>query len=145
VGHREVLNYEVARLKLGRKVTIENAVFGKEKDQLFRSVDALVLPSHSENYGAVVAEALAYGRPVIASRGTPWAVLAQEECGWWVNSDRDSLVSALKCLGNATPAELQAMGARGRTFVQRSLTWARCGAVYAQLYRDVLRADARRS
>ena len=137
-GHRKALESEVARLKLGGKTTIEDAVFGAAKDALFRSVDALVLPSHSENYGAVVAEALAYGRPVIASRGTPWAALEREECGWWVNPDRDSLISALERLGQTAPNDLQAMGMRGRDLIERSLTWESSGASHADLYERAL-------
>ena len=140
-GHRKALVNEVARLKLGGKITVEEAVFGAAKDALFRSVDALILPSHSENYGAVVAEALAYGRPVIASRGTPWAALEREECGWWVNPDRDSLISVLERLGQTAPNDLQAMGMRGRNFIERSLTWESSGTKHADLYERALARD----
>ena len=47
---------------------------------LFRSVsqsryghaEFMVLPSHSENFGLVVAESLAAGRPALTTVGTPW-------------------------------------------------------------------------
>lgn len=42
---------------------------------------AFVLPTHSENFGMVVAEALAHGCPAVASRGAPWAGLKTEGCG----------------------------------------------------------------
>lgn len=46
-------------------------VLADAKKQLF---EALV-PSHSENFAIVVAEALAHAVPVFASKGTPWSEL----------------------------------------------------------------------
>ena len=47
----------------------------KDRDQLsalYQNAQALLVPSLTENFGLVVAEALGHGLPVIASTSTPW-------------------------------------------------------------------------
>ena len=56
-----------------------------EKWTAYARADLLVLPTYSENFGIVVAEALWAGVPVITTKGTPWAELEERKCGWWVD------------------------------------------------------------
>lgn len=53
-------------------------VYGADKDAVYRLADLFVLPSFTENFGVVVADALSYGMPVITTKGTPWAELEGE-------------------------------------------------------------------
>ena len=57
-------------------------LYGAAKTRAFTSADAFLLPSHSENFGIVVAEGLAHGVPVLTTRATPWQALESENCGW---------------------------------------------------------------
>ena len=41
---------------------------GNEKWEMLRLADSLILPSHQENFGMVVAEALAMGKPVYLTK-----------------------------------------------------------------------------
>jgi glycosyltransferase involved in cell wall biosynthesis len=52
--------------------------------------DALLLPTHGENFGHVIAEALGAGCPVVISDRTPWRGLVREEAGWDLPLDRPS-------------------------------------------------------
>lgn len=110
-------------------------VRGSEKLELLRGVRALVLPSRSENYGLVVAEALACGTPVVATTGTPWSALASERCGWHVEPSPTDLAQGLAELLEASDEAIEAMGLRGRAFVERehslSATATRMLAAYA--------------
>ncbi len=54
---------------------------------LLASADALVLPSHGENFGHVVAEALAAACPVLVSDRTPWGCVATAGAGWLLAPD----------------------------------------------------------
>lgn len=66
-------------------VRFVGAKYGEEKWDFLRSADVMVLPTHSENFGIVVAEALAVGVPVITTQGTPWEDLETYKCGWWID------------------------------------------------------------
>ena len=55
----------------------------------------MILPSHSENFGNVVVEALAQKTPVIASKGTPWEILEQHNAGFWVENSPLGLATAI--------------------------------------------------
>ena len=98
----------------------------------------MILPSFSENYGLVAAEALSFGIPVIATKGTPWSILDRDRSGWWVDSDTDSLAEAIIDMAKKTPAELQKMGWRGRAYVASSLTWKVCAKDMYALYDSIV-------
>ena len=108
-------------------------VDGAERERVFREASLLVLPSSYENFGLVVAEALARGVPAIATHGAPWSALARERCGWWVPVGEDDLVGALSdALSHAE--DLPAMGARGRAFVRAGFAWDATARAMRRLY-----------
>ncbi len=65
-GEREPLERRATELAPGR-VTWTGMLSGALKWGAFRSADAFVLPSHQENFGIAVAEALSCGVPVLIS------------------------------------------------------------------------------
>ena len=71
------------RLGISKLVFFEGGVYGNRKWELFRQADLFILPTHSENFGIVVAEALASGTPAVTTMGTPWSELESRRCGWW--------------------------------------------------------------
>ena len=105
-------------------MVITGEVSGDVKDCLLANADVFVLPSYSENFGIVVAEAMAWGRPVIASTGTPWQEVAEVGAGWWVKPEEEALAQALHEALGTRREELDAMGAKGRALVERSYTWS---------------------
>lgn len=74
-----------------------------EKQKLLSSSYVLVLPSHTENFGNVVVEALAQGTPVIASQHTPWSVLEEVVPGSWVPNSPENLHKAIQHILNCSP------------------------------------------
>ena len=93
---------------------------GGAKRRFFETIDLLVVPSHTENFAIVVAEALAYGVPVIASRGTPWARLEDRGCGLWVENTPAALAAAIIRMATL---DLPAMGARGCEWMAAEYAW----------------------
>jgi glycosyltransferase involved in cell wall biosynthesis len=93
------------------------------KWDLYRSADLFVLPTFSENFGIVVAEALAVGVPALTTTGAPWELLNRERCGWWIDIGVEPLVAALREATELDDEARHAMGRRGRTYVREHLSW----------------------
>ncbi len=55
----------------GCELRIVSNAFGEEKERVWEWCDVLVLPTLSENFGLVVAEALERGKRVITTDGAP--------------------------------------------------------------------------
>ena len=123
IGYRREVERMVLETGLAESVVLAGEVRGAEKDALLANADVFVLPSHSENFGIVVAEAMAWGRPVITTTGTPWQEVAEVGAGWWVKPEEGEVARALgKALGKGRE-ELNAMGARGRALVAERYGW----------------------
>lgn len=56
-------------------VSLVGPKYGKEKIKMYHQADVFILPTYSENFGMVIAEAMSCGVPVITTKGTPWEVL----------------------------------------------------------------------
>ena len=97
-----------------------------------------VLPTYSENFGIVVAEALACGTPVLTTKGTPWAELESEHCGWWIDLNKSSMVKALLSFLECTENELESMGQKGRKLVEAKYSTGKIAMDMMNLYRKVI-------
>ena len=100
--------------------------------------DLFVLPTLSENFAITVAEALAAGTPVIATKGAPWHGLEREDCGWWIDHGVEPLVAALAKAMTMQREALQAMGAKGRAWMARDFSWDRVANDMLDVYRWLL-------
>jgi glycosyltransferase involved in cell wall biosynthesis len=141
-GHGQEVAALVRELGLQDSVGLIGSVGEDSKAAVYQSADVFVLPSFSENFGVVVAEALAYGLPVIATTGTPWQELPRRGCGWWVGPDPESLAGALAQAMGRTFEERRAMGAVGRTYAQQQFSWDGIGASTMVLYEWLLSGRA---
>jgi glycosyltransferase involved in cell wall biosynthesis len=122
-GHAAAVQAKIAALGVHDSVTLEGPMYGTAKKQLFSAASVFILPSFTENFGIVVAEALAYGVPVITTAGTPWSELVDRACGWWVQPDHASLVNVLTEATQTSTDRLREMGLRGRTLVEEKYQW----------------------
>ena len=125
------------------RINIVPALFGDEKLKVFSEADLFVLPSQSENFAMVVAEALASGVPVICSKGAPWSALVTERCGWWTDIGHEPLRVALNTALQLPPPVLHQMGERGRTWMTRDFSWSTVAQKLDQSYRWVLSGGER--
>ena len=136
-GHWGEVSRLVARLGLGSTIDYLGPLDDEAKASQYRAADLFVLPTFSENFGLVVAEALGHGVPVITTRGAPWAELETYRCGWWITTGVVPLAAALRTAMALTDDERRAMGERGRGYVQR-FDWEASAAQTLALYRWVL-------
>jgi glycosyltransferase involved in cell wall biosynthesis len=80
---------------------------------------AFVLPSFAEGLPVVIMEALALGRPVIATAIAGIPELVDEACGWLIPAGSEEvLVDAMSAALRASPEEVSAKGAVGRDRVR---------------------------
>jgi glycosyltransferase involved in cell wall biosynthesis len=136
-GHQADLEARIRRRGIADSVRITGAVSEEEKWGTLAKASALILPSFSENFGLVVAEALAAGTPVAATTGSPWSCLESARAGWWVKPEVGSLVQFLEQLGSTPADELIAMGNRGRELVAQQYTWPGVASRFAEVYREL--------
>ena len=137
-GHRAEVERTIAALAVARSVRLAGFVGGEDLSRLLATSVCLVLPSRTENFGNVVAEALAHRVPVIASTGTPWGGLREHDCGWWVEPSVDGMARAIAEALSIEPTTRVAMGERGRRWMTEAFSWTAFARRMADFYRDVV-------
>jgi len=138
-GTRASLERMSRDLGLGN-VTFLGPVDGEEKAALLAEADLAVLPSRSENFGIVVAEALAAGVPVVTTTATPWGEIAGD-CGWCVEPTATAIANALTAAMRLTDAERSRMGGRGRAVVESRYQWPAVARKMVGLYAGLVEKE----
>jgi glycosyltransferase involved in cell wall biosynthesis len=119
-NYTRTIRTKIQDLGLSERVKMVGEVIGAAKQRLFENADITVMPSYTENFGMVVAEALAHGVPVIVSKGTPWRRVEEMGCGVWVENDPESLAKAIERMSGMPLGE---MGQRGREWMEKEFSW----------------------
>ena len=132
--YTQSLEKEIEKFGLPSHVNMVGHIEAHKKPQFFENLDILVLPSHTENFGLVVAEALAHSVPVIASRGTPWERVEAVGCGLWVDNNPGSLADAIIHM-NQMP--LLEMGKRGHKWMEQEYSWSQVATQMKRLYEEL--------
>ncbi len=137
-GHKRELVAAVEREGLREVVTFAGRVEGEAKARELTGADVLILPSLSESFGVVVAEALAYGVPVLTTTATPWNELSTQGCGWLVEPNVNAIERGLRTVTSLDQATLSRMGIAGKEFASRRFSWDHIAKNFIQLYSDAL-------
>ena len=126
-------------------VVFYGPAFGVEKEALFRSADAFVLPSFSEGLPMSVLEAWSYGLPVVM---TPECNLPEgfaKQAALEIRSGEGSFQGSdfsfqngLRSLIEMTEAQRWEMGMRGRKLVEDRFTWPKVAEQMKEVYESLL-------
>lgn len=102
-----------------------------------------VLPSRSENFGMVIAEAMAHGLPALVTDTTPWSAINIRGAGWCVPWERfaPALVDAI---AEGTSA-LAARGAIAREYVLAEFSWENSARILTEFYKELISGVGLRS
>lgn len=81
----------ISKLPCNIKVTYRGIIHPEDIMLVFSKYDLFLFPTRGENYGHVIAESLSVGTSVLTSDQTPWQRLPDDELGWDLPLDRESL------------------------------------------------------
>jgi poly(glycerol-phosphate) alpha-glucosyltransferase len=112
--------------------------FNEDKATCYRDCDAFILPSFSEGLPMVVLEAWAYAKPVLI---TPECNLPEgfdTEAALRIEPTPENIAAGLRSLLAAPRSELQAIGQRGRTLVEKKFSWPTIAGQMKEVYDWVL-------
>jgi glycosyltransferase involved in cell wall biosynthesis len=105
---------------------------GEDQPPPYAVASLFLLPSHSENFGLVIAEAMAHGVPALVTDGTPWLEINRDGRGWCV--PWDAYGDALQSATAESREQLQARGARARDWVLAEFSWENSARRLAEFY-----------
>ena len=123
---------------------------GEEKWCALGNAGFVALPSFSENFGIVVAEALAAGRPVLTTTGTPWGAaklrgdgisdmgygkpMNLEENGCGVICEVSGVKEAMGKMMSFSDEERDEMGRKGAKWMREEFNWEKCAKELVKAY-----------
>lgn len=97
VGWQAELSRMAEQLKISNRITWAGMVSGDLKWGALRASEVFVLPSHQENFGIVVAEALACGKPaLISNKVNIWREVERGGAGIVGSDDLEGTCAMLK-------------------------------------------------
>jgi glycosyltransferase involved in cell wall biosynthesis len=144
-GYQKQIQAALAATGADTATTFTGPVENQSKYSLYALCDIFVLPTHSENFGIVVAEALAAAKPVITTKAAPWSDLQKYNCGWQVDCDAESLRQQLRSAMLLLDKQRDQMGQRGRQLVKQKFSWTAIAnsmiATYAYLMGSATKPD----
>ena len=129
-------------LGLDKRIHWPGMLSGEAKWGAFRAADFFVLPSHQENFGIVVAEALALAKPVlITDKVNIWREVEADGGGIVVSDDAEGVANGLKQMLEMSDADRSAMSIAARRCFETRYDLE----TNALLLVDVIRSDIQRT
>jgi glycosyltransferase involved in cell wall biosynthesis len=131
------LHARVAKLDTYQQVVFSGWLDGPAKATALSGAALLALMSRQENFGIVVAEALACGTPVLVSTYVNLAdEVAAAQAGWVVPLDRSALRETLGRILQ-DPAERRRRGQAGRALATARFRWNAVATDLGELYQSL--------
>lgn len=137
-GHKAEIEKLIRNRNLSDVVSLIGPVAKENKEALYLSTDLFVLPTYTENFGMVIGEALSYGIPVLTTKGAPWSILAEYNCGWWVDISVEGIVEGLRQAVSCNKPVLWEMGSRGRKLIKEHFSWEAVSSKTISIYEEII-------
>jgi glycosyltransferase involved in cell wall biosynthesis len=134
-GLQAKLKAQADRLHIAARVHWPGMIRGDLKWGALRACEAFVLPSHQENFGISVAEALSAGRPVLISNQVNiWPDVEADGVGLVDDDTLEGTERLLRRWFQMAPADREAMAARARPCFLARYTMNRTASVIDDLF-----------
>lgn len=122
-GHAAYLRSIITNMGIADSVQVVAGIPDTEKWSWYARSDLFILPTYSENFGLVVAEAMLAGLPVITTHGAPWELLERTGTGWWVPIRVESLEIALREAAEMDAGALRSKGTKAAQVAREEFDW----------------------
>lgn len=143
-GYTEEMKRLYAKHVEDGSVVFHGPVFGQDKFDLLKSIDAFMLPTRNENWSIAVAEALGAGLPVVCTKGAPWSCIDEVGAGKWTDICIEGIAAGLEFVMNADDETRKVMGSNGRKWVEDNLQWPKIAADVIKFYESIIKDEEKK-
>ncbi|GGW83489.1 hypothetical protein GCM10008086_09720 [Salegentibacter mishustinae] len=133
-NHQKLLMKLIRKLNLQSSVKIVGPHFGMQKQLLFKSADAFILPSFSEGLPMSILEAWSYQLPVLMTPECNLKEGFEINAAIYIETNTKSISNGLETLFAMGEDQLLNMGNNGFELVKEKYTWEAVGNKMIGLY-----------
>lgn len=132
-GYREQLKSLITESELNNSVHLIGMVKGQEKLSLYKLCDLFVLPTHQENFGLVLVEAMACGTAILTSYGVDIWKEIKLGGATITNNEADKVAAEIERL-LSNKKQLNNLGDDSRNWVLKEFDAEKLAADYSLMY-----------
>ena len=134
-----VIREQTSQLGMADTTIFSGPLYGADVTQAYVDADVFALPSHTENFGMTVAEAMACATPVVISdQVNIHAEVTSAGAGIVTHCDANEVAAALSSLLDDRTRR-QSMGQAGRRLVQGRYSWPSIVQTITHEYEGIVR------
>jgi glycosyltransferase involved in cell wall biosynthesis len=139
-GYVESLHQLISECQIKNQTTFVGFVTGEDKNLILQGSDLFVLPTHSENFGIALAEAMVVGLPIITTPGVNISPeIAKAKAGIIVDDDTHLQLAIAQLL--QSPQLRNQMGENGRILALERYSWPSIAKQFVEIYTKVITAE----
>ncbi|MGI9113635.1 MAG: glycosyltransferase [Chthoniobacterales bacterium] len=140
VGWSAQLRERLARMDVSPRVIFTGMLEGAMKRGAFENADAFILPSHQENFGVSVVEALSHGVPVLISdKVNIWREIETDRAGYIEADDLSGTTRLIQRWLHTSAAEREQMRANARRCFEQRFEIGRAADSLLNILREHVR------